>query len=73
MAEGITNSFKLRDLIYGLPRIEHPSKTYQVNVHAHVVDGGPEEVGRRAVELFVLLASLTPSQVLVARHCYVDV
>jgi hypothetical protein len=68
MEEGIKNSLKLRDVIYG-----HPSSTHQVNVHAHVVDGGPEEVGRRAVELFVLLTSLTPSQVLVARHRYVDV
>ena len=38
-----------------------------------MVDGGAEEVGRRAVELFVLLTSLAPSQVLVARHRDVNV
>ncbi len=47
--------------------------THQIYVHAHVVDGGAKEVGGRAVELFVLLTSLAPSQVLVACHRNVDV
>ena len=38
-----------------------------------MVDGGAEEVWRGAVELLVLLAALSASQVLVRRHGDVDV
>ena len=53
--------------------VQEDQAAHQVNVHAHVIDRRAQEVGGRAVELFVLLATFTSPEVLVRRHRHVDV